>query len=76
MHGWNFIGGKDGRNVKEDSYEGARVYHKLKAKYGDKVPDSLSVKPEDRAEVEMYRKAKEKIEEIPRTLVIINIFIL
>ena len=21
VHGWNFIGGKDGRNVKEDSYE-------------------------------------------------------
>jgi subtilisin family serine protease len=30
VHGWNFLGGKDGRNVKEDSYEGARVYHKLK----------------------------------------------
>lgn len=62
IHGWNFIGGKDGRNVKEDSYEGARVYHHLKAKYGDKVPDPATVKPEDRAEVEMYRKAKEKIE--------------
>src|SRR3954453_4704241 len=21
IHGWNFIGGKDGRNLKEDSYE-------------------------------------------------------
>ncbi len=65
IHGWNFIGGKDGRNVKEDSYEGARVYHKLKAKYGDVVPDPSSVKPEDRAEVEMYRKAKEKVEGNP-----------
>ena len=26
IHGWNFIGGKNGSNVKEDSYEGARVY--------------------------------------------------
>src|SRR6187402_3881034 len=33
IHGWNFLGGKDGRNVKQDSYEGARVYHHLKAKY-------------------------------------------
>src|SRR6188474_303890 len=24
IHGWNFLGGKDGRNVKEDSDEGAR----------------------------------------------------
>jgi subtilisin family serine protease len=29
IYGWNFIGGKDGRNVKTDSYEGARVYHSL-----------------------------------------------
>ncbi len=63
IYGWNFIGGKDGRNVKEDSYEGARVYHKLKAKYGSLVPDPSSVKtPEERAEIELYRKAKEKIE--------------
>ena len=25
IHGWNFLGNKDGRNVKEDSYEAARV---------------------------------------------------
>lgn len=63
VYGWNFIGGKDGRNVKEDSYEGARVYHKLKAKYGSLVPDISSAKtPEERAEIEMYAKAKAKIE--------------
>ncbi len=62
VHGWNFIGGKDGRNVKEDSYEGARVYHRLKAKFGTILPDSASVKPEDRADWETYRKAKGKIE--------------
>ena len=63
VYGWNFIGGKDGRNVKEDSYEGARVYHKLKAKYGNLVPDPSSAKtPEEKAEIEMYRKAKEKVE--------------
>jgi subtilisin family serine protease len=27
IYGWNFIGGKDGRNVKTDSYEGAVLYH-------------------------------------------------
>lgn len=62
VYGWNFIGGKDGRNVKEDSYEADRVYHKLKAKYGDVVPDTSSVAPEDRAQIEIYRKAKQKIE--------------
>jgi subtilisin family serine protease len=64
IYGWNFIGGKDGRNVKQDSDEGARVYYKLKAKYGDIVPDASTAKtPEERAEIEMYRKAKAKIED-------------
>src|SRR5436190_1512970 len=35
IYGWNFLGGKDGRNVKQDSYEAARVYYKLKEKYGN-----------------------------------------
>lgn len=62
VHGWNFIGGKDGRNVKEDSYEAARVYNKLKLKYGSVVPDESSAKtPEEKAEIEMYRKAQEKV---------------
>lgn len=30
VHGWNFIGGRDGRNVGKDSYEGARLYYRLK----------------------------------------------
>src|SRR5262249_43817486 len=26
VYGWNFLGGRDGRNVEKDSYEAARVY--------------------------------------------------
>ena len=36
VYGWNFIGGRDGRNVEKDSYEAARVYHGLKSKWGAK----------------------------------------
>ncbi len=61
VHGWNFLGGKDGRNVKEDSYEGARVYTTLKAKYGNDIPDEAAITPANKAEVEMYKKAKQKI---------------
>ncbi len=61
VHGWNFIGGKDGRNVKEDSYEAARVYHKLKTKYGTLIPDESSVKPTEKTEIETYKKAQKKI---------------
>ena len=62
VYGWNFIGGKDGRNVKQDSYEAARVYYKLKEKYGDIVPDSSSLAPQQKEEFKMYQKAKQKIE--------------
>ena len=48
MHGRNFLGGKDGRNVKEDSYEAARVYHTLKVKFGSLVPDESSVSEEEK----------------------------
>lgn len=60
VHGWNFIGGKDGRNVKEDSYEAARVYHKLKLKFNSTVnADSLS--PELKDQYEIFKKAEEKV---------------
>lgn len=61
VNGWNFIGGKDGKNVKEDSYEAARVYNRLKLKYGSSVPEESDVKPEDREEVIMYGKAYKKV---------------
>ena len=61
IHGWNFLGGKDGRSVKQDSYEGARVYHKLKSKYATSIPDESTVTPEEKAEIEMYKKAQEHV---------------
>lgn len=61
VHGWNFIGGKDGKNVKEDSYEAARVYHKLKAKYGSMIPDESSVSAAEKEEIEVYKKAQAKV---------------
>lgn len=61
IHGWNFLGGKDGRNVKQDSYEGARVYHALKEKYGALVPDESSVSEAEKKEIEMFKKAQQKV---------------
>jgi subtilisin family serine protease len=61
VHGWNFLGGKDGNNVKEDSYEGARVYHKLKSKWDGKVVNVDSLSPADKKSYVMFQKAKEKV---------------
>src|SRR6185369_8687186 len=62
VYGWNFLGGKDGRNVKQDSYEGARVYFKFKEKYGDQIPDESKLSPEEQQDVKMYKKIKSKLE--------------
>ncbi len=61
IHGWNFLGGKDGRNVRKDSYEAARVYNKLKIKYGTSIPDETNLNPAEKEEVELYKKAKQII---------------
>jgi subtilisin family serine protease len=33
IYGWNFLGGSDGTNLTDDSYEAARIYHRFKSKY-------------------------------------------
>jgi len=61
IHGWNFLGGKDGRNVSKDSYEAARVYNNLKLKYSSLTVDESTLKPEEQAELEMFKKAEKAI---------------
>ncbi len=58
VHGWNFIGGKDGRNIKEMSLEVNRVYHAFKSKYEGKAEADISA--EDKAEFLMWKKAEKK----------------
>jgi subtilisin family serine protease len=60
VNGWNFLGGKDGRNVKEDSYEAARVFHRLKSKYDGKSKEDFT-NAKDIAEFTMWEKAKAKV---------------
>src|SRR5690606_35207970 len=61
VYGWNFLGGKDGRNVNQDSYEGARVYWKLKNKFGDNIPDTTTLSGKEKDEAITFLKAKEKV---------------
>ncbi len=61
IYGWNFLGGKDGRNVKEDSYEAARLYHALKTKYGGEVNES-KLSAAEKEEYRVFLKAKADIE--------------
>jgi subtilisin family serine protease len=62
IHGWNFLGGKDGSNVSKDSYEAARVFYKYKTEFGDKVIDPNSLTPEKKKAYQIYTKAKFQLE--------------
>ena len=61
IYGWNFIGGKDGKNVTVDSYERDRVYHAFKSKYEDKEIDTAKLSKEEAIEYEMWSKAREEM---------------
>ena len=61
IHGWNFLGGKDGRSVKEDSYEAARVYHQLKKDWGSFSGNPKSLSKKQKAAYMTYKKAEEAL---------------
>ena len=58
IYGWNFIGGKDGRNVTVDSYERDRVYHQYKDKYEGKEIDTKTLSKDEAPVYEMWSKAR------------------
>ncbi len=57
IHGWNFIGGADGKNVVGDNLEVTRILRKLKPKYDGKTVNDFTSK-EDKKEFELYEKVK------------------
>jgi cell wall-associated protease len=61
VYGWNFLGGKDGRNIKEESLEAARLYHALKTKYSGTVDES-KLSAIEKEEYRIFLNAKDDIE--------------
>lgn len=54
IHGWNFIGGKDGQNVNGDNLEVTRLYRHFKPKYSGKQESDFT----DKKEIEEFKKFK------------------
>ncbi len=61
VFGWNFIGGKDGKNVHQDQLEITRLYVKLDAKYKNADRDKLSKK--EKKEYDQYKEFEKTITE-------------
>lgn len=60
VHGWNFLGGKDGRNVTQDSYEVHRVYHRFKDKFST-VSDTSTLSEEDKDTYAEWKRAEKQV---------------
>ncbi|HJW29636.1 MAG TPA: hypothetical protein VJ508_10420, partial [Saprospiraceae bacterium] len=60
VHGWNFLGGPDGRSVVKESLEVTRLYGAEKAKWDNVNPDKL--KGKKKKEYDQFKKMKETVE--------------
>ncbi|AII50991.1 S8 family peptidase [Hymenobacter sp. APR13] len=56
VHGWNFLGGADGRNVDVETYEDTRLVARLRPLYEGKA--RTAVPAAKRAEYDLYQKVK------------------
>lgn len=56
VHGWNFIGGPDGKNVDQDTYELTRIYVDLQERFAG--VDSARVSPDARDRYRRYQDIK------------------
>ena len=58
LHGWNFLGNKDGRNVTNNSSEWIRVYWRFKTKYEGVQIDTNKLTREQKYEYAMWQKSR------------------
>jgi len=61
IHGWNFIGGKDGSHVGGDNLEVTRQYAKYRGKFG-KVSNPEKLSKDDKVLYEKFLVYKEEVE--------------
>lgn len=62
INGWNFLGGKDGRNLDKASDEKSRIYHKYKSLYEGKVVDTNSLNKIQKKQYLTWSKTAQEVE--------------
>ncbi len=61
VHGWNFIGGADGRNVNYEALEVVRLYRELDERFGDVAEEDIAAA--DEADYGLYVQYRDEIAE-------------
>lgn len=62
VHGWNFLGGKDGRNIDKADAEKTRIYHQLKQKFIDKIIDTNKLTVAEKKQYATWLEVSKEIE--------------
>lgn len=62
IHGWNFLGNKDGRNVAAENYEVTRLYVQYHKRFKD-VSDPSKLSKKDKADYDTYIKYGKVVDE-------------
>ncbi|MBA4140575.1 MAG: S8 family serine peptidase, partial [Segetibacter sp.] len=65
VYGWNFLGGKDGRNLSKTSREASRIYHLYKAKFYNKPINAESLSSEEKEQYLLWKQAAALVEVKP-----------
>jgi subtilisin family serine protease len=65
VYGWNFLGGKDGRNLNKTSREASRIYHLYKAKFFNKPINVESLSSEEKEQYLLWKQAAALVEVKP-----------
>lgn len=60
VHGWNFIGGADGKNVNHDTFELTRIYRRLNQQFGD--VDTTSLNKQEQEQYAYYQEIQSDYE--------------
>ena len=61
VHGWNFLGGKNGQSVKRAPDERSRVYHKYKAKFLNALVDTNTLSAADKILYATWKKTEAEL---------------
>lgn len=61
VYGWNFLGGKDGRDVCRTSDERSRVYHRLKGKFSGQSVDTATLAGNEKEQYLTWKKAASEL---------------
>lgn len=61
VHGWNFLGGKDGRNIKKCSDERTRIYHRFKEEFLGKQIDTTTLTASEKYNYTIWKKAASEL---------------